>query len=215
LQSSGPNHCAAKSPRQAARRKQIADTARLLFADRGFQNTRITQISAAAGIKVGQIYRDFDSKEAIFAEIVRNDLARYLDVSALDQAIASGDPRPVRQWLSDFIQHDSEPSKGRLMAHIMVEAGRNECIAALFQRASQCIRSCVDQALAAIAPGCARQAARGRLVEIIMVMLMGLPQRRIAVPDTDVKAVAANISQLVERELDWLTADDVAASDAG
>jgi AcrR family transcriptional regulator len=215
LESSDQAQCSAKSPRQAARRKQIADTARLLFADRGFQNTRIIQISTAAGIKIGQIYRDFDSKEAIFAEIVRNDLARYLDESGLEQAIAGGDPLAVRRWIADFIQHDSEPSKGRLLAQIMVEAGRNECIAALFQRAWKHIRSCLDHALAALAPGPARQAARGRLAEIILVMLMGLPQRRIAVPDTDLKALAASISQVVERELDWLLTDQAAESDGG
>jgi AcrR family transcriptional regulator len=207
LESSEPAPCGAKSPRQAARRKQIAETARLLFADRGFQNTRITQISTAAGIKVGQIYRDFDSKEAIFAEIIRNDLARYLDESSLNEAVSSGDPLPVRRWLADFIQHDSDPCKGRLLAQIMVEAGRNECVAALFYGAGERIRASVEQALAAIAPGASRQPARTRLAEIIMVLLIGLPQRRMAVPDTDMKVVASEISDLVTRELDRLLAE--------
>jgi AcrR family transcriptional regulator len=204
LDSSGPGCCAAKSPRQAARRKQIADAARLLFAERGFQNTRIIQISATAGIKVGQIYRDFDSKEAIVAEIVRGDLAQFLDESGLEHAIASGDPAAVRLWISDFIQQDKEPCKGRLLAQIIVEASRNERIAELFQGADRHIKSCLERALDAIAPGAARQAAGLALAEMIMVLLVGLPQRQIAIPQTDMKAVAIDISQLVERELDRL-----------
>lgn len=208
LESSVSPCCAPISPRQSARRKQVADAARLLFSERGFQNTRMEQISTAAGVKVGQIYRDFDSKEAIVADIVRGDLDRLLDEAALRQAIAAGDAVAVRRWIADFLGHDGGTSKGRLLAQIVFEAARNERIAALFQHGDCRIRDCLERAIAVIAPGEARRPARLRLVEIVMLLLIGMPQRLIAAPDTDMAALAAGIIALVERELDVLIAQN-------
>ncbi|WP_293976905.1 TetR/AcrR family transcriptional regulator [Sphingomonas sp.] len=103
----------------------MADAARHLFTACGFQNTRMAQISAAAGIKVGQIYRDFDSKEAIVAEIVAADIAEFLNEETLERAIESRDPVALRHWITNFIC-DSDPDEGRLLAQIIVEATRNE-----------------------------------------------------------------------------------------
>lgn len=205
MESSLSSCCAPKSPRQAARRKQVADAARLLFAEQGFQNTRMEQISAAAGVKVGQIYRDFDGKEAIIADIVRADLARLLDEATLDRAVTDRNTCAVRTWIADFLQQEDEATKGRLVAQIIVEATRNHKIATLFEHADRWIRDCVGRALAVVAPA-AGEPARTRLVEIIMVLIMGLSQRRVAAPDGDQASLASCVSALVERELDVLRA---------
>lgn len=186
------------------RRRQISEAARQLFTHLGFQNTRMVQISEEAGIKVGQIYRDFDGKEAIVAEIVRCDLDQFLDEGALDCAIGRGDLDAVRQWITDFVQHDMAPNKGQLLAQIVIEATRNPEIAALFQHTDKRIRCCLERALAAVAPGESRAPARSRLVETVMIALMGMPFRLIAVPNVDIEAAAAEISQLVLREVDRL-----------
>ena len=208
LESSLISCCAPRSPRQAARRKQVADAARLLFAERGFQSTRVEQISTAAGIKIGQIYRDFDSKEAIVADIVRGDLEQILDEVALRKAIADGDSAAVRQWIADFLNHEGGPLKARLLAQIVFEAARNDRIAALFQHADRHVRNCLERAIAVIAPGEARLPARMRLVEVVMLLMIGMPQRLLAAPDTDMAALAAGITALVDRELDVLVAKD-------
>ncbi|WP_253717383.1 TetR/AcrR family transcriptional regulator [Sphingomonas sp. AP4-R1] len=168
------------------------------------------QISEEAGIKVGQIYRDFECKEAIVAEIVRCDLDHFLDESDLDCAIVRGDTAAVRQWVSDFVQHDRAPAKGQLLAQIVIEATRNAEIAELFQHTDKRIRCCLERALAHLAPGDTRSAARSRLVETIMVALMGLPFRHIAAPNVDIEAAAAEISRLVLREVDGLRTGDPA-----
>ena len=56
-------HCGMeKAPSRAdLRRSHLLETARQLFAERGFHQTGMAQIAAASGIKVGQIYRDFES----------------------------------------------------------------------------------------------------------------------------------------------------------
>lgn len=209
MKGSEPECCTPMSPRAAARRKRVADAARTLFAAQGFQNTRMTEISEAAGVKVGQIYRDFDGKEAIVADIVREDLAEFLDEEALGEAVRSSDSQPARQWLANFIKRDCDPAQERLLAQIVVEAARNQRIADLFQCGDDHIRACLMRALAAAVPN-ASEEARRRLMEIIMVLLLGLPQRRIAAPHTDLGAVAASIGALIERELGWLAAAEPA-----
>ncbi|MDO6416448.1 TetR/AcrR family transcriptional regulator [Sphingomonas sp. BIUV-7] len=180
----------------------------MLFAAQGFQNTRMAQISDAARIKVGQIYRDFDGKEAIVADIVRADLMEFLDEPALDEAIASRDPAAVRHWLGDFIRRDCDPAQGRLLSQILVESARNARIACLLQRADERISANLARAIAAIAPARSCETARARLVDVIMVLIVGLPQRQLAAPGIDVTATAASFSALVEREIDRLLVTD-------
>lgn len=181
----------------------MADAARHLFTACGFQNTRMAQISAAAGIKVGQIYRDFDSKEAIVAEIVAADIAEFLNEETLERAIESRDPVALRHWITNFIC-DSDPDEGRLLAQIIVEATRNERISSLFQQGDLRISACLRRAVAAIAPHAPAKACDD-FVQMIMVLLLGLPQRHLAVPNTDLAAVSASLSALIDRELDRLT----------
>lgn len=206
MQGSCPPCCEPRSPRVAARRRQVADAARALFAAQGFQNTRMAQVSDAAGIKVGQIYRDFDGKEAIVADIVRSDLSDFLDEAALDAAIEGGDPAATRRWIGDFIRRDCDPADRCLFSQIIVEASRNERIAELMRAADRRIGATVARALAAIAPGPARAEDRSRLTDIVMVLLVGLPQRRLVSPESNVTAVAESFAALVERELDRLLA---------
>jgi AcrR family transcriptional regulator len=53
------------------RRQQLLDCAAELFAERGYANTRIADICAAAGVAKGLFYWYFENKEALFADLVR------------------------------------------------------------------------------------------------------------------------------------------------
>lgn len=57
---------------QNARRKQILDTAMVLFDKQGYTNTKISDISEKAGISKGLIYRYFISKEEILLGLSSN-----------------------------------------------------------------------------------------------------------------------------------------------
>lgn len=52
---------------KAARREEILDAARRVFAERGFRGTTIADIAEAAGIALGTIYLYYPSKEDVFA----------------------------------------------------------------------------------------------------------------------------------------------------
>jgi AcrR family transcriptional regulator len=203
VKGSTPFCCPRRSSRVAARRKRVADAARDLFAAQGFENTQIVQISAAAGVQVGQIYRDFDSKEEIVADIVGGHLAEFLDEVGLEKAIVDRDPAAIRRWIGQLIRC-GDATESRLFAQIVVEATRNERIALLLQHADRRVSCALGRAIGALAPK-ADDAARAQLVSIVTALMKVMPYRRIAAPDTDLTALAASLTALIERELDRLT----------
>ena len=54
------------------RKQQLLDAAADLFAERGYGPTRVVDICQAAGVAKGLFYWYFDTKEALFAELVRS-----------------------------------------------------------------------------------------------------------------------------------------------
>jgi AcrR family transcriptional regulator len=54
------------------RKQQILDAAAALFAERGYATTRIADICTAAGVAKGLFYWYFETKEALFIELVRS-----------------------------------------------------------------------------------------------------------------------------------------------
>ena len=53
------------------RKQQLLDQAAVLFAERGYADTRVVDICAAAGVAKGLFYWYFENKQALFAELVR------------------------------------------------------------------------------------------------------------------------------------------------
>ena len=54
------------------RRQELLDAAERLFAERGYTSTRIADICEAAGVAKGLFYWYFDTKQALFADVVRS-----------------------------------------------------------------------------------------------------------------------------------------------
>ncbi|OBK19379.1 TetR/AcrR family transcriptional regulator [Mycobacterium asiaticum] len=91
---------AAQRSDDATRRTEILKTASTVVAATGLR-TSLQQIADAAGILAGSLYHHFDSKEAIFVELIRRyhtDLDRIGDL-ALDR-IDEPDRRPVSDQVS-------------------------------------------------------------------------------------------------------------------
>src|ERR1700744_2528184 len=59
-----------KVPRGAKRREELIDVAEKIFLERGFPETTMQMIAEAAGASKETLYRHFESKELLFAEIV-------------------------------------------------------------------------------------------------------------------------------------------------
>ncbi|WP_051768281.1 TetR/AcrR family transcriptional regulator [Sphingobium sp. DC-2] len=160
------------------RRRHLLDVARRLFISQGFHQTGVAQIATESGIKVGQIYRDFQSKEAIIAAICDMDMAAWLEEDVLAAAVKDGDLPAIRSWLTRFNQ-PGDMEEYRLLAEIMAEAGRNPSVAESFSATDRRVRNSLSAALVAILPGQTDPAVIESLAELVLTLGIGLASRRI------------------------------------
>ncbi len=109
----------------AARREQILDAAFTTFAHRGYRETAVDEIAAAAGTSKGGLYFHFPTKEAIFRELMRTTADRL--AAKVERAVAgAGDPidradAALHTVLSTFAGHRS---MARLLFLDALGAGR-------------------------------------------------------------------------------------------
>lgn len=193
---------APRASRADVRRRHLLDSARALFNERGFHQTGVAQIASASGVKVGQIYRDFESKEAIIAAICEADAAAWLDEDMLQRAVDAGDVNAIREWIRRFSSVDSSLDECRMILEIIAEAGRNERVATVFRAIDERVRNCLSAALAALVPGPA--AEREALIEFILAVGSGLMSRRIVNPHICDETLGRRLGEIIEREIDRL-----------
>src|SRR5947209_13719878 len=79
--------------RKADRKRQLLTQAKHLFVTLGYQNTTTEKIARAAGVSEPVLYRHFESKKALFLEVLREirqaTLTRwYTDTSDLTDPLA-------------------------------------------------------------------------------------------------------------------------------
>jgi AcrR family transcriptional regulator len=196
----------APAGRAAERRQQILDTSRRLFIENGFHGTGVAQIAVASGIKVGQIYRDFSSKEDIIAAIAFRDLSQFLDEATLQRAIDAGDMSAIRQWILAFGTYDADVDGYRLMPEIMAESVRNPRIARLQEDMRASVKNALTAALAAWAPGEDRETARSELADLILMLGSSLCQAIVmeALQGRDYLPLCERLQTIVSRELDLI-----------
>ena len=197
--------CCAPAPGRAGiRRRRIIDAARILFIANGFHATGVAQIARLSGVAVGQIYRDFDSKEEIVAEIVESDCAVLMARESLHQSIAAGDTAGVRAWIAPFIHPRERSATEPLLAEIMAESARNERIADIFARNRDDIRGAMLAALALLVPGDDIAGSRALLADMILTQSLGLMQYRLVQPDLDTDRLATAMMEVVTREIELM-----------
>jgi AcrR family transcriptional regulator len=119
---------AGQDPRK---REQILDGARKLFLAEGFDAASMGDIARAAGVSKGTLYVYFDSKELLFAELVREEKIRQANaIFVLDPAdhdVASVLTRLGRDFVGFIVQPKSvKASRGVIaIAHRMPEIGKD------------------------------------------------------------------------------------------
>lgn len=175
---SKPEITAAESDRAALRRNKIVSTARRLFSENGFHATGVAQIASESGVAVGQIYRDFSSKEAIVASIAKTDCLDFLGHDSLRRGIDNGDVEAVWAWLREFLSR-GEDDGGILITEIMAESTRNPTIAAIFDKTRRDVRDTMLAAIEVLAPGDALAQKRSHLAELTLALSLGLLQHRL------------------------------------
>lgn len=122
--------------RAQVRRKQVLDAAASCFSRSGFHGASMAEISKAAGMSAGHIYNYFDSKDAIIAAFVEQNVER---VTALMRDLEQrADPlQAMVDDVSKNVREHLDPKTWPLTLEISAEAARNPKIAAVVHDADQ------------------------------------------------------------------------------
>lgn len=115
-------------------RKRITETARVLFAERGFQVTTNQMIAAEAGITTGALYHYFESKYSIYAAV-------FDDVQAVVYDRFEAVEIPNQTFVSRFeamldVAYDlntEDPSLARLIGAARVDEQRDPDLRAVLR----------------------------------------------------------------------------------
>jgi AcrR family transcriptional regulator len=75
----------------AARRTQLIETARRVFAQHGYEATSVEEIAARAQVSKPIVYEHFGGKEGLYAVLVDREMEHV--VKRISEAISSGTPR--------------------------------------------------------------------------------------------------------------------------
>src|SRR3954471_10532778 len=89
----------------STRREQILDTAARLFAERGFHGVSVVELGAACGISGPALYKHFESKDAMLAEMlvdISEELLRVGRQRSAGGADAGAALRAPRAWHVEF-----------------------------------------------------------------------------------------------------------------
>ena len=143
---------ATQAEKSRARREQILDAAFHTFALRGYRDTAMDEIAAAADTSKGGVYFHFPTKEAIFRELMRTTADRL--AAKVERAVAvETDPiaraeAALRTVLGTFAGHRT---MARLLFVDALGAGRpfNAETNALHDRFARMIASYLDEAVTA------------------------------------------------------------------
>ncbi|MEJ7756526.1 MAG: TetR/AcrR family transcriptional regulator [Nocardioidaceae bacterium] len=94
----------------AERREQLLETARSVFAERGFDGTSVEEIAARAKVSKPVVYEHFGGKEGVYAVVVDREVQQLL--AMMRSALTGGHPRALLQQaafsLLDYIESSSE-----------------------------------------------------------------------------------------------------------
>src|SRR5919204_3835431 len=75
----------------SARRAQLIEIGRAVFAERGYEATYIEEIAERASISKPIVYEHFGGKEGLYAVIIDREMEHI--VARISEAISSGSPR--------------------------------------------------------------------------------------------------------------------------
>ena len=182
---------------QSVRREQILDAAEACFVRNGFHRTTMQDLAREAGMSPGNIYRYFESKEAVVRGLAERDRERGLVlVSELDRAEDRRGAllRILAQYFLDLTREAAV-----LRVDLWSEATRNPDIAALVSGGEAEARTWLTEAFTAVAtaPGC----DGGALYDQINPLMKGILVNRALLDGYDPAPAVAHLLAQIEARL--------------
>lgn len=101
----------------AARRAQLVDVGRRVFAARGYEAVSVEEIAEEAGVSKPILYQHFGGKEGLYAVVVDREMDRV--VSMISETISEGSPRDrvERSALAFLTYVRDHPDGFKVLAH--------------------------------------------------------------------------------------------------
>lgn len=105
---------------------KILDTARKLFADRGFDGVSVRDITGAAGVNISMISYYFGGKEGLYEEILQGEFASIMEVIGNADSTAPTSPKERIFSIADRIAelHTLHPELSKLLHHEVLHPTR-------------------------------------------------------------------------------------------
>lgn len=127
---SGKRHRAGRRPGTSGTREAIAEAARRLFAERGFDRTSIRAVAEAAGVDPALVVHYYGTKQRLLVEAVETPF----DAAAALPQLLAGDRDQLGLRVAGFLLTtlESEPARKRITA--LVRAATSEPEAAAMVR---------------------------------------------------------------------------------
>lgn len=85
------------------RKQQILEQAVRLFIERGFHSVKLEDIAEAAGVTARALYRHYDNKQALLAEVIRTGQDQYQSARRLTDGQSEPTPLPLHLELPNLI----------------------------------------------------------------------------------------------------------------
>jgi len=184
-----------------ARQQHVRDAAFACFRRKGFHQASMADICAEAGMSPGNLYRYYDSKEAIIAAICEEDLRRV--TGRLEQLGRRQDLFQSMLEIAGEAMSASDPERKKFACEILAEAARNERVAAIVRRYNAAV---VEMCAAAINRAQAAGHVDGTLdaraaAAVLVAAAEGLSTHLAFFPQADAPASLAAFRLLLQRFL--------------
>lgn len=189
-----------------ARRECIISAARVLIAQHGFHGTGMAQIARSSGVLVGQIYRDFASKEDLIAAIVERDVANFMHDPELRGDTLVDEAEQLNRWVRRFIGRKIDKETRGIFADILSESTRNAKISAIIVSAHNRMRDCIARTAIVWTADPAKADARENIADLILTAAGGIQHRQVLGLECD-DACIARVTDLVDLEIAKLRRD--------
>ena len=184
-----------------ARRRHVREAALACFKRKGFHQASMADICAEAAMSPGNVYRYYDSKEAIIAAICEEDRRQL--TTRLERLQHSRNLFDSMLEIAGEAMSASDPEKSKFGCEILAEAARNERVAEIVRRHNAAIVALCAEAI--------RQAQAQRHVDpaldadaaaaVLVAAAEGLSARLALFPAPDARKSLAAFRLLLQRFL--------------
>lgn len=164
-----------------ARRRLILDSAKAVFAERGFQNATVEEIADRAELAVGTLYRYFQSKEEMYVSLLFEAMEMFHErIETIRAGDTSSDKqlRAVWRFFYDFYRQQPEYYRAFMFLHNegLPDVISAEVLNEINLRARENFRLVGRIVQAGVEAGIYRPVDSRRVVDVLWSLLMGMVQ---------------------------------------